>query len=95
MARAKQTAGAVYVARLAVVGCFDALVASAARLGLSKPLEHAVEVFLLEAVGLERDPPVVPGGLLLGILPIVLEFLLAAVRVRGRLRTRLRPRCMA
>lgn len=78
-----------------MVRCLDALVASAARLGLAKPLEHAVEVFLLEAVGLERDPPVVPGGLLLGILPIVLDSLLVAVRVRGRLRARLRPRCMA
>ena len=78
-----------------MVGCLDALVASAARLGLAKPLEHAVEAFLLEAVGLERDPPVVPGGLLLGILPIVLDSLLVAVRVRGRLRARLRPRCMA
>ena len=78
-----------------MVGCLDELVASAARLGLAKPLEHAVEAFLLEAVGLERDPPVVPGGLLLGILPIVLDSLLVAVRVRGRLRARLRPRCMA
>ena len=36
LARVKQTAGAVYVARPSVVGCLDALVASAARLGLSK-----------------------------------------------------------
>ena len=41
----------------------------------------------------ERDPPVVPGGLLLGIVPPVIDYPLVAVRVRGMLRLRLRPRC--
>ena len=50
-------------------------------LRLAKPLEHTIEALLVETVGLELDPPIVPGRLLLGIRAPGLEYRLGFLSI--------------